>query len=189
MFRGLWPDHNPLRRGCDRAEAAVVAGLLAGFLLGIPFSALAGWHWVYAAGVQAERAQLGARHQVDAVLLEDSAAQAYTAYGAAVEPQAAARWTAPDGTPRTGMITVASDAPAGSTVRIWIDNTGWQTHRPMAHKDVIGRAILAAAFTPVIVGLLLVCAGTVAYGALRRRRLAAWEMEWSVKGPQWSRGR
>lgn len=189
LTRGLWPDHNPLRRPCDRAEAAIVAGLLAGLLIGVPLAAFAAGHWVYTVGVQAERAQLAARHQVGAVLLEDAPGQAYTVYGAAVQPQVAARWTALDGTPRVGEITVARDAPAGSTVKIWIDSSGWPTHRPLQHNEVTGRVILAAAFTPVIVGLLVLCAGMLAYGALDRRRLAAWEAEWSETGPQWSRDR
>ena len=38
--RELWPDHNPLRRGSDRAEAGIVALLIGAFLLGTPLIAL-----------------------------------------------------------------------------------------------------------------------------------------------------
>jgi hypothetical protein len=62
VARGLWPDRNPLRRRCDRAEAAVVAGLAAGLLAGAPLAAAGAGHWVYTAGVHAERAQQAARH-------------------------------------------------------------------------------------------------------------------------------
>src|SRR5215469_311228 len=42
--RGWWPDRNPLRRRCDRAEAALVTVLVAVFLAGAPLLALAaGW--------------------------------------------------------------------------------------------------------------------------------------------------
>ena len=44
MVRGLWPDHNPLRRASDRAEAAMIAALAVAFLLGAPLIALAAWH-------------------------------------------------------------------------------------------------------------------------------------------------
>ena len=37
--RGLWPDHNPLRRTIDRAEAAVVGMLAIIFLAGAPLAA------------------------------------------------------------------------------------------------------------------------------------------------------
>ncbi len=36
LVRGLWPDHNPLRRRSDRIEAAVAALLLLGLLGGVP---------------------------------------------------------------------------------------------------------------------------------------------------------
>ncbi len=50
MMRRLWPDRNPLRRAADRAEAAVMAGLLAMFLVGVPLAAVA------TAGLLARRA-------------------------------------------------------------------------------------------------------------------------------------
>jgi hypothetical protein len=36
-------------------------------------------------------------------------------------------------------------------------------------------------------GLLLLCAGMVAHSRLERRRLATWDAEWRVTGPQWTR--
>jgi len=43
VVRGLWPDRNPLRRSSDRAEAGIIAGLAAAFLLGAPLIAVAVW--------------------------------------------------------------------------------------------------------------------------------------------------
>jgi hypothetical protein len=40
LWRGLWPGRNPLRRTCDRVEAALAAGLLAAFLIAAPLLAL-----------------------------------------------------------------------------------------------------------------------------------------------------
>src|SRR5262249_59373791 len=39
--RGWWPDRNPLRRRCDRAEAAIVTMLVAVFVAGAPLLGLA----------------------------------------------------------------------------------------------------------------------------------------------------
>jgi hypothetical protein len=39
-WRELRPDRNPLCRACDRAEAALLAGLLAAFLIGVPLAAV-----------------------------------------------------------------------------------------------------------------------------------------------------
>jgi hypothetical protein len=44
-LRWLWPDQNPLRRACDRAEAAIVAGLAAALLVGMPLAALSVGLW------------------------------------------------------------------------------------------------------------------------------------------------
>lgn len=66
-LRGLRPDRNPLRRASDRAEAAIIAGLLIIFLAGAPLAALAAANWASAAspGTDARPAP----HRVPAVLL------------------------------------------------------------------------------------------------------------------------
>jgi hypothetical protein len=42
VVRGLWPDRDPLRRGLDRAEAAIMAGLAVVFLAAVRQG---GWSW------------------------------------------------------------------------------------------------------------------------------------------------
>ncbi|HEY9240572.1 MAG TPA: hypothetical protein VIP48_01215, partial [Streptosporangiaceae bacterium] len=41
----VWPDRNPLRRGADRLERALLVVLFALFAAGIPAAALAVAHW------------------------------------------------------------------------------------------------------------------------------------------------
>jgi hypothetical protein len=55
--RGLWPDHNPLRRRLDRIEAAVVGGLVVAFLAGAPLAALTVERVVWHAASGAARAE------------------------------------------------------------------------------------------------------------------------------------
>ena len=62
---GLRSGHSPLRRRCDRAEAAIVAGLLAGFLGGAPVAAVAAGQWP----APPEHAQQAARQQVMSFIL------------------------------------------------------------------------------------------------------------------------
>src|SRR5581483_11341711 len=66
--RGLWPDRNPVRRRVDRVEAAIVGALLAAFLAGAPFAAIAAGHAGYRMGHQAASSERS-WHQVSAVLL------------------------------------------------------------------------------------------------------------------------
>jgi hypothetical protein len=61
LARGLWPDGNPLRRRCDRAEAAIMGGLLAAFLAGAPAVAVATAHWIQVAGSSSQHAQEAVR--------------------------------------------------------------------------------------------------------------------------------
>jgi hypothetical protein len=43
--------------------------------------------------------------------------------------------------------------------------------------------------TALAVGLILLCAGLLAHTGLGRRRLAAWDADWQVTEPQWTKGR
>jgi hypothetical protein len=60
VVRGLWPDHNPLRRTIDRAEAVVVVGLAAAFLAGVPLAAVAAGHYAYGYASRTAAAQRAA---------------------------------------------------------------------------------------------------------------------------------
>src|SRR5262249_56389680 len=66
--RGWWPDRNPLRRRCDRAEAALFTVLVAVFLAGAPLLALSAGRWAHDSGPPAGHAQPAGPHQVPAVL-------------------------------------------------------------------------------------------------------------------------
>ncbi len=102
-LRGLWPDGNPLRRACDRAEAAVVVGLAAALLVGVPLTALSVGLSSYGAGVRAQHAQAAWR-QVPAVLLAD-APDAAPAGSGSWRPRVLAYWTAPVGRSEPGGFT------------------------------------------------------------------------------------
>lgn len=139
--RGLWPDHNPLRRRCDRAGAAIAAGLLAAFLVGIPAAAFAAGHWAYASGLQTQRSEEAARHQIHAVLLGN-------ARPARCGAPMAGRWAAPDGTTRTGKITTMTGTLADDTVMVWTGASGRLTGPPLRHAIVVRRALVAAVLAP-----------------------------------------
>lgn len=184
-IRGLWPDHNALRRTSDRVEGAVLAGLLAAFLTGAPLAALAAGHWAAAAGARAAQAQQETRHQVSAVLLTDAPYQAYGWSGTVAK----ARWTAHDGSQHTGQVSAPMGAKRGATVQIWTDRAGKAIGPPLRPEQVNSQARLAAVIAPVALGFLLLVAGALMHQVLERRRLAAWAADWRVTGPQWSHQR
>jgi hypothetical protein len=182
--RGLWPDRNPLRRTIDRAEAAVVAGLAVVFLAGIPLVAAASGHYVYGYASRTVAAQRAAWHRVPAKLLTTVPASGY-----GDQATVPARWTAPDGKRRTGMVPAPMAASTGGTVMVWVDEAGRLTEPPLRPSLIQGQAALAGIFTSVVFGMIVVCVGLLVHVALDRRRLAAWDAKWRATGPQWTRQR
>jgi len=178
LWRELRPDRNPLRRACDRAEAALVAGLLAAFLIGVPLAALfAGWSQYHV-----ERAQQASWHQVRALVLAPAPDRRYAGDEAAV----LATWAAPGGAQRTGRIVAPARARAGGTVLVWVDGSGRPAHAPVQPGQIVGEAIVVAVLAAAAAGLPLVGAAALARRVLTRRRLAAWDTEWLATGPRWT---
>ncbi len=79
---------------------------------------------------------------------------------------------------------------AGRAVMVWVDAAARLTgHLPLRLSQVRGQAALATTLTPLAVGVMLLCAGLLAHAVLGRRRLAAWDTDWQVTEPQWTKGR
>ena len=176
---------NPLRRRADVVEGWVVLGVwlltvLAGSLAGDTVARSlshglahqrAGWHPVVA-------------HLV-AKAPRVSAAHRNPLPGERV--RAEVRWTAADGSARTGRVRVVPGSAAGTPVTVWTDRRGHLVTGPITP----GQAALRAAF---LGGLAGAATALVPFGAglllrvhLERRRLTAWDMEWARLGPQWGR--
>jgi len=182
LLRGLRLDRSPLRRGSDRAETAVLGLLLAGFLASAPFAAHAAGHWTYARSAREAQAQQAALHQVPATLLQAATPWALSEGGA----EAQARWKAPDGQVRTGEVFVGSIASAGSTVTVWVNQSGQLTDSPLQQNQVTGRAVIARVLAVTALAVALIIIGWAARRALDRRRLAAWDAEWLATERRWS---
>jgi hypothetical protein len=182
MARGLRPDRNPLRRRWDRAETAVLGVLLAAFLAGAPFAAHAAGSWTYAASAREAQMQRAALHQVLATLLTVPEPWNASVYGA----QANARWKAPDGQVRTGLLFVPSGTPAGSTVMVWTNQSGQLTEPPLQSAQIVSRADLSGVLAVVALAIALTVVGWLVHRALDKRRLAAWDADWLATGPRWS---
>jgi hypothetical protein len=180
--RGLWPDHNPLRRASDRAEAAIFAALLVAFLIAAPLASSFAGRWAAGSAMRAAQ-ESRSRYQVTAVLLTDASAQSYGT------PEALARWTTHDGARHTGKVNVPAGAVRGEHVKVWTDPSGTLTGPPVTAGQAAAQAAAARAFAPFVVALLLAAVGTLAHRLLLRRKLAAWGAEWRITGPRWTHQR
>jgi hypothetical protein len=77
----------------------------------------------------------------------------------------------------------ARSAGCGRTVtRCGGPSTGWKL--PSERAWPLPMLVSLLAF--IIVGVIVLCVGKVAYRALDRRRLADWEADWQAIEPQWS---
>lgn len=179
VIRRLRPDRNPLRRTADRVEAAVLAGLFLVSLAAIPLAGRAAAGWAAAAGARTEHAQADWR-QTGAVLLRDAPVEAHALSQASTEPLVPARWTAPDGTRHAGDVPAPGGTRVGTAVVVWTDRTGTLETIPERRSDVIFWEVLdaLAAAAGVVTAVLIV--GLLARRALDKRRLAAWDFEWSL---------
>ncbi|MFE9650332.1 hypothetical protein ACFYO0_40780 [Streptomyces sp. NPDC006365] len=175
---------NPLRRHDDVVEAWIGLAVWTVIALGGAFVGTLTAH----AADESFTQQRATRHAVRAVLVE-STADATQSAAATFDDRVKAkvRWTASDGSTRTGRTVVDTGQTAGSKVVIWADDKGRLTREPQSATD----AAIGAAFLGTLAALAL---GGLAYGAgraarwrLDQRRIAQWAREWEQVGPQWRR--
>ena len=137
-------DRNPLRRRSDRVETVVFGVLLAVFLAGAPFAAHAAGDWTYATSAREAHAQQATLHHVPATMLQTVPNESPSVYadGGAL-PDGTARWRAPDGKVRTNLVYVPGGATAGSTVQVWVTQSGQQSDPPLQRAQITNRIQLA----------------------------------------------
>jgi hypothetical protein len=177
---------NPLRRRGDVADAWI---LLAAWLIALAGSLITGLAAGSVVDHRLER-QRAERRIVPAVLTVNAPGRTSASAVDDSHVWATVRWTAPDGSARTGRTTVHPGARAGTPVTVWIDRRGRLTSEPLAPGD----AAFQAAWTGTLVALA--AAGAVLGGAqlvrvrLERQRLEQWDEEWArVDSPRgWRTG-
>ena len=182
MVRGLWPDHNPLRRASDRAEAGMIAALAVAFLLGAPLIALAVWQLAMSTSFTTTRAERAGWRPVPARLV--TRAPFSYSYDVAVP----ARWRAPDGTGHRGWIRVPPGTRAGTAVTVWSGPTGRLGRSPMTRSQAAIQATCTAAIAVPCWGMLLLGTGALSRRLLDARRLAAWDADWEAADRRGSAG-
>jgi len=169
----------------DRLEGAVRLILVLTFLVVAPLLAPAAGHQTEISGLRQVRQEASWR-QVNAVLLRSAPPQ-YYGYGSMATFWVAARWRAPSGATRRGVVPTRTGVEAGTKVSIWVDTAGRVTGRhPMTVGMVKVRAVLVEFLTVTGVALALLALGGLVRLLLNRRRMAYWGIEWACFGPRWS---
>lgn len=185
ITRWIGADGNPLRRPIDRFETGVRIVLILAFLTCAPMLAPATRHLSEASGLQQVHREASWR-QVQAVL-ERSAPRQFYGYGSLATFWVSARWQAPSGQARRGLVQARTGDPAGGRVRIWVDRAGQvMNRRPMTIGAVEVRSVLLEIGSVVGLGLVLLLLACLTRLMLNRRRMMGWGIEWACFGPRWS---
>jgi hypothetical protein len=191
IARQLGWGRNALRRASDRLEIRLTLVLVLATLVLSPWVGRQAAQVGYREVARSNAWEREHHHQVQAVLVESGAARpAGGAHGpdAAVAGLAVVRWTAPDGTVRTGTVYVPVRRRADDAVPIWIDDRGRVTGPPTRRNPRTGAGV-AAVLSVCAVAAGLAGVRRILSWQLDRHRLRAWQTEWAVVGPVWSRQR
>jgi hypothetical protein len=188
LARRMGVDANPLRRGCDRAEAWLRLGLVLVFLIASPLAAFGLGHLTNDASIRAARAEAANEHQVAAVLLHRVSHNSNDPlYSTSELAWVQARWTAPDGRRRVGEVPAAVGSRAGRKVPIWVNSVGQLVYPPIGQGQIASRVIAVVALTPAILAIILLGVGWLIRRLLDRRRIVGWGTEWSAVEPLWTK--
>jgi hypothetical protein len=177
-LRRLWPRRNNLMRPSDWLEAALLVFVITVALVMLPIAAALGSE-TYANQLRAAQDQALSHHQAIATLTAD-------APNVDGLPAVPARWTLPNGTPRTGLIPAPAGTRAGQPVPIWLDPTGTPAPEPPTHETaaLAGLAVAMGLWITTLAALsaLFVLARLL----LNRHRLTSWHRAWLRTAPTWT---
>lgn len=185
MRRIVVGDDNPLRRYVDRLESAVATSLVVAFLVAAPLLAIVSVQAVGAAAAREQKAEQTWRER-QATLTQSGAAGLVGVGGEWDASWVTAKWTAPDGAHRTGILAVELNARAGQHVTVWVTHTGALTHAPLTTAEVADREAITAVCVPAGLALLLWIASWVVRALANHRRMVSWAKAWDAVGPRWS---
>ncbi|NUP24377.1 MAG: hypothetical protein HOZ81_51650, partial [Streptomyces sp.] len=182
---------NPLRRRTDLAQGWIAAALLVAVLATTPVAMFLVGDTAYRHHLETARHQAATRHHTPAVLVRDAPRHPEPGSDEAKKAlyPASVRFTDPHGHTRTAKADVEPALPAGSTVRVWVDDESKITDPPMTMTQVrnhaMGYAVLAAMAVPLL--------GAAAYGyasrRLERHNLARWDAAWADVALRWTTAR
>ncbi|WP_370071980.1 hypothetical protein [Streptacidiphilus sp. MAP5-3] len=98
-------------------------------------------------------------------------------------------WTAADGKVQRSVVSVPAAVGPADQVRVWLDASGSPAAAPTSALNTGGTAALVGVLAMLGGDIVLVSAGSLVRWRLNRRDEEAWEAEWQVFEPLWSRRR
>jgi hypothetical protein len=184
--RRLGLDDNPLRRPADRVDAWLRLAMLILILTVVPVTAILAGRTADQLFSRQARTQQAADRPVDAVLTQNAPASSVDPYATVPDTWVTARWTAPDGTARSGQVLAPIGSFAGGVVPVWVSASGALADPPARHAAVVAEVAVTVLLTSMALTGVLLGVQAVAHHFLDRRRFRSWDAEWRSIGPLWT---
>ncbi|MEU1296825.1 hypothetical protein ABZ439_30940 [Streptomyces sp. NPDC005840] len=173
---------NPLRRRSDVLERWIL--LLAALLLAVAVPLLGTVTALHTD--QAMLRQRQDRHTATGVLTTGTPT-AHGGYPTDGTTWGHVRWTAPDGTTRTGTTQLAPGLTSGTRTTVWLDRQGRLTTAPISTRSATAQSAMFGVLTGTCAASLVAGGTSVALWRLDTARARNWEKEWADVGPRWRR--
>ncbi|WP_027946267.1 Rv1733c family protein [Amycolatopsis taiwanensis] len=189
FWRRIHPGRNPLARRSDRVEGAMLLVVVLGMLIALPLAVFVGGA-TYRGQAAISEQQHATRHLVTATLLEAVPVPTPAADNSIVDngsPGVRARWTAPDGSERTGAIPADPGTPAGKPVPLWLTASGDPAPAPLNSTEITTAGIVVGAFFWLASASVLVAGYWAGRLILDRRRGSQWDHAWATARQKWAR--
>lgn len=174
---------NSLKRRSDVIEAWIV---LIASIVAIAGGLLAGVASAETVEQNLNRQRLE-RRTASAVLTEDAPGENAARVLEDDRVWATVRWTAPDGSARTGLTKVLPDTAKGTPVTVWTDRQGRLESKPLSPAAARFQATWAGTLAAIGAGIAVIGAAQLVRGHMNRRRMAEWADEWQRVDGHWGR--
>jgi len=176
---------NPLRRGTDRIESAVVVLAVLAGLLAVPVAAAFGSGLGKAMARESDQIRVTAR-PVQVTTVEDASPLAAEQPGT-MSTMVRATWTGSDGVPHEVDVQVLDGSKAGKQLTVWIDGSGAVVRTPQSKLETAAVGAVAGIGALILSWFGLVFLVGVTGLVLGRWRSRYWQTEWARVAPLWNR--
>jgi hypothetical protein len=177
---------NALVRPADRVVAAAMLALLVLALAVVPALAISLGEDAYAASRREAAERATSEHVVEATVLAVPRSGG-DPRGGTSDRLARVEWEDVDGRPRVERAEIPESARAGSHVSVWIDRSGRVAEPPPTELESRFGAFGVSLSTLVLGVLCGVGLGKGVRKVADLRSARAWESEWEVVEPHWTR--
>lgn len=186
QLRLLLPGTNPLVRGSDRLQGALLIVVLALATVLVPVMLTIG-SLTYSGLVDTAERHSREWVRTTAVVTENALPAGYASRGEPVfaTTRAVVEWRRPDGTTGTGRASVERGTRVGARITIWLDERGNPVDPPAEPADAVAAGVLVAVTGWFVAGGVLTLAYHGTKRLLDRSRSRSWEREWTRVEPEW----